>query len=314
MKVHRLIWIILLLLSVSDMLYCQNSITLSKPRLELSDDNLVIQYDILNSKSGDFFDVWIEVTDVSGKEVKALSVAGDIGKDIKGGRNKKITWNLATDSIFIDENIFIEVKAEKIIITEDQAETTKTEDLAAKEDSKVQDESKMQDESKIKEVPELIDDSGVKEDTKTYSPVNNTGINDISKGNVLLSSVVLPGWGQTKTSRGKPYWLIGAAGYGCLAGSVIMTLNSRSVYNDYKTEMDPDYSNDLFEKANQRKNVSKYLAFSAAGIWAVDLIWVLATPARSSGSVDFGTGKELKIMPGFSADLYTPVVSLTVKF
>ena len=243
MKSNCLKYLILLFLLLPDALYGQARITVTKPRLEVSDENLIIQYDILNAKSSDFFMVWIEVTDAAGNKIKALSITGDIGKEIKGGRNKRITWNLSNDSILIDENISVEVKAEKIIIQEEQAETETS------------------------------------EETKTIKvDEGNAGMKEISKGNMVLSSVVLPGWGQTKTNKGKPYWLIGAAGYGCLAGSIILNLNSSSVYDDYKSEMDPDVSNDLFEKANQRKNISKYLAYSAIGIWAADIIWVLATP------------------------------------
>jgi len=279
MKSNCLKYLILLFLLLPDVLYGQARITVTKPRLEISDENLIIQYDILNAKSSDFFMVWIEVTDAAGNKIKALSITGDIGKEIKGGRNKRITWNLSNDSVLIDEDISVEVKAEKIIIQEEQAETEAS------------------------------------EETKTIKVYEgNAGMKEISKGNMVLSSVVLPGWGQTKTNKGKPYWLIGAAGYGCLAGSIILNLNSSSVYDDYKSEMDPDVSNDLFENANQRKNISKYLAYSAIGIWAADIIWVLATPVKSSGSTGLHKNREFRIVPCFDAGSNIALVSVTFTF
>ena len=279
MKGSCLKFIILLLFLLPDVLYSQTRITVTKPRLEVSDENLIIQYDILNAKSSDFFMVWIEVTDAAGNKIKALSVTGDIGKEITGGKNKRITWNLGNDNILIDEDISVEVKAEKIIMQEEQAET---------------------------EIPE---------ETKTITmDEGNMDMKEISKGNMILSSVVLPGWGQSKTNTGKPYWIIGAAGYSCLAGSIILNLNSSSVYDDYKSEMDPDISNDLFEKANQRKNISKYLAYSAIGIWAADIIWVLATPVKSSGSTGLHKNREFRIVPCFDAGSNIAFVSVTFTF
>lgn len=279
MKGFCLKFLILLFFLLPDNLSGQTSISVTKPRLELADDNLVIQYDILNAKSSDFFVVWIEVTDAAGNKVKALSVTGDIGNDIKGGKNKRINWDFGNDSIYIDENIFVEVKAEKIVVQEEQAQTKTTD-----------------------ETKNIKADEG------------SMGMKGISKGNMILSTVVVPGWGQTKTNKGKPYWLIGAAGYSCLAGSVILNLNSRSVYDDYKSEMDPDASNNLFEKANQRKNFSKYLAFSAIGIWAADIIWVLATPAKASGSPSSYKERKLRVIPYFDAYSNSKMVSLTYKF
>ncbi len=93
MKGFSFRYFVLFLLLLPDVLYAQTKITVTRPRLEVSDDNLIIQYDILNTRSSDFFIVWIEITDVNGNKINAISVSGDIGKDIKGGKNKRITWN-----------------------------------------------------------------------------------------------------------------------------------------------------------------------------------------------------------------------------
>jgi hypothetical protein len=269
-------YFLLILFILPDALYGQSRITVTKPRLEVSDENLIITYDILNANSSDFFIVWVEVTDVAGNKIKALSVSGDVGNDIKGGKNKRITWNFGNDSIYIDEDLFIEVKAEKAILLEEKAETI------------------------------------IPEETKTIKiDESNTGMKKISRGKMVLSSVVLPGWGQTKTNKGKPYWLIGAAGYGCLAGSVFLNRSASSVYDDYKLSMDLDESNALFDKALQRNSVSKIMAYSAVGIWAADIIWVLVTPVKSPVTQKT---RELRIIPGFDAGSNVALLSLTYKF
>jgi hypothetical protein len=268
-------YLILILLFLPDVFYGQTVITVTRPRLEVSGNNLIIQYDILNTKSSDFFIVWIEVTDIAGNKIKALSLAGDVGNDIKGGRNKRITWNFINDSIFIDENLFVEVKAEKI------AEQEKPVDTEISDDTETR----------------------IQEETKS-----------VSKGNMVLSSVVLPGWGQTKIHPGKPFWIIGAAGYGCLAGSVFLNRSASSAYNDYKLSMDLDESNALFDKALQKNNISRILAYTAIGIWTADIVWVLLTPAESKESTVLQKNRKLRIMPGFDAGSNSAIVSMTYNF
>lgn len=288
-------YLVLILFLLPDALYGQASITVTKPRLEVSDDNLIIQYDILNTKSSDFFIVWIEVTDAAGNKIKALSVTGDVGNDIKGGKNKRITWNFMSDSIFIDENLFVEVKAEQKAEEEKPADTEISEETEARIGEET--ETRMPEETKAQK--------------KTESSIERK---TISKGNMLLSSVVLPGWGQTKTNPGKPFWVIGAAGYGCLAGSVILNRSASSAYDDYKSSMDLDESNALFDKAKQRNSFSMFMGYSAVGIWAADIIWVLATPVRSQRSAVLQKNRNLRIIPDFDTGSNVAMVSLTYNF
>ena len=59
--------------------YAQTTMRLSKPRLELKDNNINIFYDILNSIQTDKFRIWVEITDSTGNKVNARSLGGDIG-------------------------------------------------------------------------------------------------------------------------------------------------------------------------------------------------------------------------------------------
>jgi len=262
-----------------EILYSQTKITVTKPRLEASDENLVIEYDILNVDPSDFFIVWIEVTDAAGNKINAVSLTGDVGEEIKGGSNKRIIWDLGNDKILIDEDIFVEVKAEKIPAKEKTAEAETSEETKTVK----------KDESRV--------------ERKT-----------ISKTNMVLSSVVLPGWGQTKASKGKPYWLLGVAGYGCIAGSISLNRMASSAYQDYKESIDPDEFNAFYDKAIQRDKISKYMAYSGIGIWVADLVWVLATPTKSSKSPTSREDRKFKIMPGFDPCSNSTTVSLTYKF
>jgi hypothetical protein len=293
----------------------------TKPRLEVSDENLVISYDILNTKSSDFFLVWIEVTDAMGNKINAISVAGDVGNDVRGGKNKRITWDFGNDSIFIDGDLFVKVNAEKIAAKESEVKDnnenqgeTKTDNVDKNNqitnagdltDNKELTENKKISENKTKTEPEEEKRTPIKEEGSTK---------EISKGKIVLTSAVLPGWGQSKVNNGKPFWLMGAAGYGCIAGSVLMNRSASSAYDDYKSSKDLDESNTLFDKATRRNSLSKVLGYSALGIWAADLIWVMVTPVKKKESANMNTGRKLMINPGFDSGSGTSVVTLTYYF
>ena len=106
------IYLLLLLVIFPLILFCQTRFTVTKPRLELSNENLIIEYNILNTDPSDLFEVWIEVTNASGFMINAQSLSGDVGEDITGGSNKRILWNLANDNILLDEEIYVEIRAE----------------------------------------------------------------------------------------------------------------------------------------------------------------------------------------------------------
>jgi hypothetical protein len=308
-------YFVLFLLLLPDALYAQTSITVTRPRLEISDNNLIIQYDILNTKSSDFFIIWVEVTDAKGNKIKALSVNGDVGHDIKGGKNKRITWNFINDSIFIDEDLFVEVKAEKVVPQEEIAEIKTEEETKTQQNTQTIKEAETKEENLKKDESKTNLKTEPDDKTKTIEAgESSSDMKGISKGKMVLTSVVLPGWGQTKIKNGKPFWLIGAAGYGCIAGSVLLNRIASSAYDDYKSSMDLDESNSLFDKATKRNNFSKVLGYSAIGIWAADLIWVMVTPGKSRQSPVTHQNRKLKITPGFDVGSNIGIVSLTYSF
>ncbi len=215
--------------------YSQEQITISKPTLELIGSKLIIEYDISNSDPSDFFIIWIEVSDSHGNKIAALSLSGDHGDDIRGGKNKSIIWDLEKDNILLNEQISIEVKAEKKAVTASSPEKTDSEPLP-------------------------------------FEP-------KISRGDIIFSSMLFPGLGQTRNSGGKPYWIMGVAFYGCIAGSV------------YMNRVDMEEGDD---DAIDYGKISKALGYSAIGIWAINMIWAFAMPVED-GSQAYQEGPENSI-------------------
>ena len=123
--ITKKIFIIILFMFLDNFVcYSQETARLTKPSLELKDNQINIFYDILNSQQTDTFRIWIEITDSTGKIIDAKSVSGDIGYNVSGGNNKMIIWNLAADSIYLDAGIYIQVNAE-VLKTEETVEIIK---------------------------------------------------------------------------------------------------------------------------------------------------------------------------------------------
>lgn len=270
-RIHT-IWTIFLLLIIPYSVYSQSQIRITRPQLELLDNELIIGYDILNSQPMDVFKVWIEVTDASGNIILANALSGDIGNEIKGGTNKRIFWNFKKDDIFLKSEIFVEVIVEK-------------------------------------RKPEVIETEGITTESEiSYSTKS------ISKTNMLLSSVVFPGWGLSKIKKNKTYMILGVAGYGCLAGSVYLNRTAINSYDEYKTSLDVNESNTLYDKSVSQNNTSKILGYSAAGIWVINIIWTLVSPVTPLELSDNHRFNNINIQPGYSQHLNCTTVSLYYKF
>jgi hypothetical protein len=193
---------------------------LTQPRLQFDGSQLQIFYDIITKNPGDRFYTWIEIRKSNGDIILTKNLSGDIGENIKAGNNKKITWFPRQDSVYVDEEILVEIKAQKY--------------------------------------------------EKSFN-----------KGSMMLRSMVLPGWGQTKISKGKPWWLIGVAFYGTMAGSFFCYHNYHETYDSYRMEEDLLKRNDLLNKSQQQLNYTTSLVCSSAAIWAINILWVAVTPNRS---------------------------------
>ena len=78
---------------------------------ELFNDNLIITYDIVNYKTGEKFNVSINIYTSSGEKIGARTFMGDIYSYVPGGDRKKIVWDIIRDKIYLDNDIYVEVSA-----------------------------------------------------------------------------------------------------------------------------------------------------------------------------------------------------------
>jgi len=92
-------------------------VILTKTGLVFDGSQLIISYNIHSKNSNDQFYIWLEIQKINGELIHPKSISGDIGENIKTGNDKQIIWIPEKDSIFLNEKILIEVKAEKYIKT-----------------------------------------------------------------------------------------------------------------------------------------------------------------------------------------------------
>lgn len=195
------------------------SFLITSPKLEFDGTQLIISYDIISKIQSDKFYVWVEIEKKNGEPIHAMTLSGNVGENISPGLMKQITWFLERDSVFLDEDILVEVKAEKYV--------------------------------------------------KSFN-----------RGSVMLMSTVMPGLGQTKINKGKPWWLTGVVTYGTIASGLIVYNSYHKTYDSYVTEEDPSKRDDLFNKAQQQIDISGVLIASGASLWAANIIWVAVIPNR----------------------------------
>ena len=110
-------YIVLIALAGCLFLAQNNATAQSKAKVEnvdffLEGDNLIITYDIEKAKTGETFNVGVNISTAKGTKINAFALTGDVGPGVYGGKFKRITWNLEEDNVYIDDEIFVEVTAE----------------------------------------------------------------------------------------------------------------------------------------------------------------------------------------------------------
>lgn len=84
------------------------------PKLDFDGSKLTITYDMIEANPSDQYYVWVLIQKKDGEVLKLNSITGDIG-DTKPGNGKVITWVPGNDSVFLNEEVTVEVQAEKYV-------------------------------------------------------------------------------------------------------------------------------------------------------------------------------------------------------
>lgn len=271
MNVKALILLGIALVICDRSVHAQSRAEVSVPELSLTPRGIQISYHILNSLETEFFTIRIEVTTAGGEFIDANTLSGDIGTRIPGGRDKKIFWDMVADSIYLAEEIFVQVIAS----------------------------------------PELAVDL---EQQSTINEIEQTNDKSFSRSSLILQSLVFPGLGLSRIHAGKPHWIKGVVGYGCIGTAIYLNREALKNYNAY---LNPDNINDideLFTKAEQQDQISEILAFVAAGIWVTDLIWTILGTSEGKLASSAAKLNRISIEPKIEPLSAIPMVGVRYRF
>jgi hypothetical protein len=141
-----------------------------------------------------------------------------------------------------------------------------------------------------------------------------SAVKSVKTGSNLMLSTVFPGWGLTRLSNGKPYWLIGVAGVGCLASSVYFNKAAARNLDKYLGSYNEDESDDYFNTGQKQYNTSKALAWTAAAIWAADLGLVLIKASKMKKARSKNSLHSFSVGSSFDYSANTPLVSILYTF
>ncbi len=293
-------WLIFVLFTFCLFSFCISNaqILISKPSVRVVDDKMIISYEIFGNSSEDTINISLNISDSLGNKIEPKTLEGDIGKDIRPGPDKKIIWDLKVDSFYVNMNIYIGliadiIKPPEVIVPEVADSITEMDDEAAPDDSMAE---------------EIKGEENVYKDAEPEENINN-----VSVGRIAMLSAFIPGWGLTKLSHNKPYWLMGVAAAGCVATSVYYNRLSYSNYEKYVDSDNPENMNSYYNSAVNQQKISNYLAISAVAIWIAD-IGIASLKAAGINRKIRSRNKTVIMDYHYDADTKSPVLSLIYKF
>ena len=292
------ILVIALLMSFFSALQAQKIVEVSEPELSLKNGKVLIQFDLLNTTRSEKFTIRVDITVSGGESINARSLDGDVGEGVPGGAKKKITWDIGADSVFLDEDIFVEVyalpEAPPVVVVpppvEEKKEEVQPEDLS-----------------------EAKNEEAVAEDTKEPAAEDQGSGKEFSRAGLILQSVALPGLGLTRYTD-KPHWIRGALGYGCLGGSIVVNWLAYDSYTAYQTADNAADIDDFFNKAQSRKTTSEILGYAAIGIWVADLVWTFIGTSDLNKKQTAGELKGFSIGTTVEPVSSVPLIALRYRF
>ena len=289
-KLHHSLLIIAFVLT-GPLCNSQTIVQISEPRLELKDNMIHIYYDIQNSDPLEKYVISVEINDEDGNPLEADALDGDIGMVEDGGRNKHITWNLEADNIQI--NAYVVVKINARVIPPPAPVTNKSEE----------------------EIVQKMVDEEVEESKSGVIPEDTpvSGSTTFNRTSIVLQSLAIPGLGLSRVT-GNPHWIRGAAGYGCIIGSVILNRQSIQTFDSIEEMEDPTEAETAFNKSVRQDKISEGLAYVAIGIWITDIIWTWMGTSDLMSGPSVGDLNNISIHTDIDPLSYAPLVCFRYTF
>ncbi|UCH15012.1 MAG: hypothetical protein JSV22_03360 [Bacteroidales bacterium] len=255
----------------------------------------------------------IDLAEVIADESKEEEDLDEIPAD--ESKEEKDIYELPVDESKEEEDLK-EITSDEIIEEKDIAEISPDQGKVEEDISEIpSDESKEE-----KELTEIPTDEVTKEDIsdkeESSKVIEEPAVTapKVKTGKHILQSAIFPGWGLTEMSKGKPYWLIGVAGTGCIASSIYFNRKAYSNYDNYLESNDREKSNTYFDNAKTQDNISKALVYTAAAIWVTDLVIVGVRAGNLNKSYRKNSLSAFSIGSYIESNTDTPMLSLYFNF
>lgn len=124
----------------------------------------------------------------------------------------------------------------------------------------------------------------------------------LSRSAIILQSAIFPGWGLTRVNKGKPHWIKGVLGTGCIATAIVFNQMGVNSYDKYLKTTDLNETEEYFDKSVRQDHISQICAYAAIGIWTTDIIWTIVGSSKNklnrnnfTSGISIGTNYESSI-------------------
>lgn len=110
--------------------------------------------------------------------------------------------------------------------------------------------------------------------------IDISGPKKTSRGNVILSSMFIPGLGQKKASGKQAHLITGGLVYGCLVPTLYFSIKS----SDYKVKYNlatGTYRDDMFDKWQKNYTLAKVFGVGTASVWVANIVWASLIPIET---------------------------------
>ncbi len=134
-----------------------------------------------------------------------------------------------------------------------------------------------------------------------------------SRTGLILQSLALPGLGLSRAT-GNPHWIRGVAGYGCIAGSVVLNKMAVSTFESFLEAETTEDAEVKLTKSVRQDNISEVLAYMAIGIWVSDIIWTVVGTRDISKNPLYSETKGISVTTGIDPLTYSPMVGVRYRF
>ncbi|MCK5136169.1 MAG: hypothetical protein KAR19_10325 [Bacteroidales bacterium] len=136
---------------------------------------------------------------------------------------------------------------------------------------------------------------------------------EFNRVGIILQSVAFPGLGLSRVT-GKPHWIKGVVGYGCIGGAIVLNKMAVASYEDYGIAESAEDANSLLSTTIRQNNISKGLAFSAIAIWVTDLTWTFIGTSDLRKEKLYSDQKGVSVGTDYDVISNTPLFSLKYTF